>query len=57
MLFMFSLLLFIFSIPLFISLKELNDINFNLKFSIPELKLNFLDKIKKIKISQKLKTN
>ena len=49
MLFMFSLLLFIFSIPLFISSKELNDINFNLKFSIPELKLNFLDKIKKNK--------
>ena len=46
MIFMFSLLLFIFSIPLFISLKELNDFNLNLKFNMPKLNFNFWDKIK-----------
>ena len=49
MIFMFSLLLFIFSIPLFISLKELNDFNLSLKFNMPKLNFNFWDKIKKNK--------
>ena len=40
--FMLSLLIFIFSIPLFVSLKELKKIDFNLNFKLPEIKLDCL---------------
>ena len=40
--FMLSLLIFIFSIPLFVSLKELKKIDFNLNFKLPEIKLDYL---------------
>ena len=43
LLFSFSLLFFIFSIPLFISLKELNKADLNLK--LPEVKLDFLKSV------------
>lgn len=42
--FMFSLLVFIFSIPLFISLKDLNKIDSDLEFKLPNL--NYLNEIK-----------
>lgn len=44
--FMLSLLIFIFSIPLFVSLKELKNINLNLDFNPPEIKLDYLKVIK-----------
>ena len=44
--FMLSLLIFIFSIPLFVSLKELKNVNLNLDFKPPEIKLDYLKAIK-----------
>ncbi len=43
--FMLSLLIFIFSIPLFVSLKELKNVNFDLNFKPPEIKLDYLKAI------------
>lgn len=44
--FMLSLLIFIFSIPLFVSLKELKKVNLNLDFKPPGIKLDYLKAIK-----------